>query len=241
MLLPVSAASWHCFCATDDRVWDRILTPLLLFHAQKAGMSVQDCPIITMFATTERLNLRGFVESDTERLLEMYNDPRVARTATLGYVRPLVGKKGKDFIDAVHGALFHIIIERKVDPAAATNEKESDDAWIGHLSIFGGEGKNRDGGFGISITPKWWGHGFATEATNWTVGYAFEQLGLHRVSLGLVAHNERALRVYTKWYDTVTSLGRASDFVLTSVRNLAASSKRGERGVVSGRMESGWT
>lgn len=156
--------------------------------------------------STEHLILRGFVESDTEHLLEMYNDPRVSRTATLGYVRPYVGDKGRDFVKAHHGALLHLIIERKVDSAAPTSEKPAEDTWVGHLSIFGGDGKNRDGGFGISISPNWWGNGYATEVTRWTVEYAFEQLGLHRVSLGLVATNERALRVYTKWCVLVAKL-----------------------------------
>lgn len=154
-----------------------------------------------MFATTERLILRGFVESDTERLLEMYNDPQVSRTATLGYVRPYAGEKGKDFVKSHHNALIHLIIERKVGngPPPADVDESDKDTWVGHLCIFGGEGKNRDGGYGIAMLRKWWGHGFATEATRWTVAYAFEQLGLHRVSLGLVASNERALRVYQKW------------------------------------------
>jgi RimJ/RimL family protein N-acetyltransferase len=42
------------------------------------------------------------------------------------------------------------------------------------------------------------GRGIGTEATRLIVGYAFEELGLHRVQLDAYAFNDRALRVYEK-------------------------------------------
>lgn len=40
--------------------------------------------------------------------------------------------------------------------------------------------------------------GLGTEATRLTVGYGFEQIGLHRIELGVYAFNPRALRSYEK-------------------------------------------
>jgi RimJ/RimL family protein N-acetyltransferase len=62
--------------------------------------------------------------------------------------------------------------------------------------VHGGQKKNRDGSFGIAIVSAQWGKGYGTEATRWTVDYCFEQLGLHRISLDVLAGNERALKLY---------------------------------------------
>ncbi|KAG0700461.1 acyl-CoA N-acyltransferase [Suillus ampliporus] len=58
--------------------------------------------------------------------------------------------------------------------------------------------KNRDGLFGISILPKFWGKGYGTEATRFTVDQAFRALGVQRVSLNVVEGNEAAIAVYKK-------------------------------------------
>ncbi|MGW6198308.1 GNAT family N-acetyltransferase [Kribbella sp. NPDC055110] len=52
--------------------------------------------------------------------------------------------------------------------------------------------------FRILIGPAGQGRGLGTEATRLTVGYGIEQLGLHRISLGVYAFNPRAQRVYEK-------------------------------------------
>ncbi|EJU01270.1 acyl-CoA N-acyltransferase [Dacryopinax primogenitus] len=58
--------------------------------------------------------------------------------------------------------------------------------------------KNRDASFGISLTPQWWGNGFATEVTEWIIQHGFEQLGLHRITLGVFSSNPAGQRVYEK-------------------------------------------
>jgi RimJ/RimL family protein N-acetyltransferase len=39
-------------------------------------------------------------------------------------------------------------------------------------------------------------HDAGTEATRWIVNHAFEQLGMHRVSLGVIGDNPRAITLY---------------------------------------------
>ncbi|KAG1879081.1 acyl-CoA N-acyltransferase [Suillus subluteus] len=58
--------------------------------------------------------------------------------------------------------------------------------------------KNRDGLFGISMLPKFWGKGYGTEATRFTVDHAFRALGVQRVSLTILEGNEAAIAVYKK-------------------------------------------
>jgi RimJ/RimL family protein N-acetyltransferase len=52
---------------------------------------------------------------------------------------------------------------------------------------------------GISIGERdYWGRGYGTDAMRLAVQYAFVELNLRRVSLGLHAYNERALKSYQK-------------------------------------------
>ena len=52
--------------------------------------------------------------------------------------------------------------------------------------------------FRILIGPAGQNRGLGTEATRLIVGYGFEQLGLHRISLEVYAFNPRARRVYER-------------------------------------------
>ncbi|MFE3224060.1 GNAT family N-acetyltransferase [Nocardia sp. NPDC059228] len=52
--------------------------------------------------------------------------------------------------------------------------------------------------FRILIGPDGQGRGLGTEATRLIVGYGFEKLGLHRISLEVYAFNPRARRAYEK-------------------------------------------
>jgi RimJ/RimL family protein N-acetyltransferase len=52
--------------------------------------------------------------------------------------------------------------------------------------------------FRILIGPAGQNRGLGTEATRLIVGYGFEKLGLHRISLEVYAFNPRARRVYEK-------------------------------------------
>lgn len=57
---------------------------------------------------------------------------------------------------------------------------------------------NESCNYRIFIGPKGRGRGLGTEATRLIVGYGFEHLGLHRISLEVYAFNPRARRAYEK-------------------------------------------
>jgi RimJ/RimL family protein N-acetyltransferase len=57
---------------------------------------------------------------------------------------------------------------------------------------------NRSCNFRITIGPSGRDRGIGTEATRMFIGYGFEQLGLHRISLDVLNFNPRARRVYGK-------------------------------------------
>ena len=52
--------------------------------------------------------------------------------------------------------------------------------------------------FRILIGPAGQGRGLGSEATRLIVGYGIEELGLHRIELGVFSFNPRARRAYEK-------------------------------------------
>ncbi|KIJ62716.1 hypothetical protein HYDPIDRAFT_114406 [Hydnomerulius pinastri MD-312] len=137
--------------------------------------------------TSDRLIYRGFENDDVEHIYAMRNDYRVQRFIT---GEPIVPRptKFKEFLkNQAEGSTiwFSVILKE-------TGE------FVGQCSIKVSEPKNRDGLFGISMYPKFFGKGYGTEASKFTVGYAFKALGIQRVSLTVLEGNAAALAVYKK-------------------------------------------
>lgn len=58
---------------------------------------------------------------------------------------------------------------------------------------------NREAWLGVGIGERdCWGQGYGTEAVQQALSFAFDELGLHRVTLDVLAANPRALRAYQK-------------------------------------------
>lgn len=75
----------------------------------------------------------------------------------------------------------------------------SDDRLIGFIGLFDIHVAHRDAWVGIGIgDEKYWGKGYGTDAMRTVLCYAFQELNLHRVSLGVFAYNLRAIRAYEK-------------------------------------------
>jgi RimJ/RimL family protein N-acetyltransferase len=169
------------------------------------------------FASTKRLNIRTQRPSDTDHLLALANDPTVQRSGP-SYVRP----RGPKFREALEGhadradILFLGILESKIpitqlktpDPYATPNSPVTtgsppaeDELFVGRITLhhYGpDQTKNRDPTLGIKIARPWRGRGLGTEATRWLVDYAFEQLGMHRISLEVMGDNPAAVAAYRK-------------------------------------------
>jgi len=166
------------------------------------------------FATTEHLNLRAYRETDKDYFLAQSNDQRIMRLGFPGYVVPKASSSWKDLEEGfLSKALLLVVVEvkkeytgmRKWDEDEVKKEdaekKQEDwdrELFAGHAALHMRMPKNRDAMFGIALTSPWLGNGFGTEVTEWFVQYGFEQLGLHRITLGTYAHNLAARRVYEK-------------------------------------------
>jgi RimJ/RimL family protein N-acetyltransferase len=69
---------------------------------------------------------------------------------------------------------------------------------VGEAVLNGWDAHNESCNFRIALVPGAVGRGLGTEATRLIVGYGFDTLGLHRISLEVFASNPRARRVYEK-------------------------------------------
>jgi RimJ/RimL family protein N-acetyltransferase len=75
----------------------------------------------------------------------------------------------------------------------------SDDKLIGSTSLWVQRWTHSDAWLGIYVGEReYWGKGYGTDAMRLIVGYGFNELNLRRITLGLHAYNERALKSYQK-------------------------------------------
>jgi RimJ/RimL family protein N-acetyltransferase len=58
--------------------------------------------------------------------------------------------------------------------------------------------EDRNADFGIAIERGHWSRGYGTDATRTILRFAFTEMNLHRVSLGVIDYNARARRCYEK-------------------------------------------
>jgi RimJ/RimL family protein N-acetyltransferase len=70
---------------------------------------------------------------------------------------------------------------------------------IGFVGLFGIQWNHGDAWVGIGIGDRqYWGKGFGTDVMRVILRYAFTELNLHRVTLGVFEYNSRAIRSYQK-------------------------------------------
>lgn len=93
------------------------------------------------------------------------------------------------------------------------DEQYPEERYLGEVVLNDLDADNESVGFRIVLSPAdVRGQGYGTEATAAVVGHAFDDLGLHRVSLEVFAFNPRAQRAYEKAGFTVE--GRQRDALL---------------------------
>ena len=75
----------------------------------------------------------------------------------------------------------------------------ADNVLIGTLGFYEIEWSNQIGWLGMGIGDRdAWGKGYGTEALRLGLQYAFDELNLHRLTLTVIAYNERAIALYEK-------------------------------------------
>ena len=140
------------------------------------------------FLTGERLYLRPIEAEDLPFIRRWANDPEVRRLT--GEALPMSKAGADEFLERVRQdkeRVWFVVVLKENDRVIGE---------AGLLRMFH-PWRNTD--LSIIIGDKEaWGKGYGTEAILLLLDYAFGYLGFHRVSVGVVGFNERALRFYEK-------------------------------------------
>ena len=138
------------------------------------------------FATLSKpgLTLRAFRDADLDALTATIASHDVLRTGP-GNTVPHWNKVAEGIKGVTNSATFFAVVD--LDGQA-----------VGNVELHGGQNKNRDAEMGIVLHESVRGKGYGTEIVRWVVDHAFLQLGLHRVSLGMMGGNAHALALYKK-------------------------------------------
>jgi RimJ/RimL family protein N-acetyltransferase len=140
---------------------------------------------------TERLILRDFVADDWQRVLEYQSDPYYLRYYAWTKRTPEDAKEFVGwFLDYQKQApriKFQLAVTLK-----------SDELLIGNCGIRMNKPNALQADIGYELDPKYWNHGYATEAARAIVDYGFSILGLHRVWSWCVSDNVGSAHVLEK-------------------------------------------
>lgn len=138
--------------------------------------------------TGEKALLRPFTEEDAPVMLGVLADPEVLR---------LTGSPTEEFGEERLRSWYGSRNEQAGRLDLGVVDRASGEL-VGEVVLYEWDPHNRNCTFRTLIGPRGRDRGLGTEAVRLTLGYAFERLGLHRVSLWVFAHNPRALRAYEK-------------------------------------------
>jgi RimJ/RimL family protein N-acetyltransferase len=139
--------------------------------------------------TGERVVLRPFADADVAVFLEAVADPEAARLTG----SPAGGGPGEEQTRAWYGS--RNAQDDRLDLAVVDR---AGGACVGEVVLNEWDPANRSCNFRTLLVAAGRDRGLGTEAVRLIVGYGFEHLGLHRISLEVYAHNPRARRVYEK-------------------------------------------
>jgi RimJ/RimL family protein N-acetyltransferase len=147
--------------------------------------------------TGEKVVLRPFLmEADAPALREMLQDPEAIKLTGGG------GGPGDmpAWDQAAEARFWDWYSTRNQQPDRldlAVADKGSG-LCVGEVVLNNWNKRNRSCGFRTLLGPAGRDRGLGTEATRMIIGYGFEQLGLHRISLEVYSFNPRARHVYDK-------------------------------------------
>ena len=140
------------------------------------------------FLTGERVYLRPIEAEDLFLVRKWANDPEIRRLT--GEVSPMSQAGADEFLDKVRKdrdrVWFVVVLKENDRVIGEAGLLRMFHAWrTTDLTLVIGE---KDA----------WGKGYGTEAILLLLDHAFGHLGFHRVAIGVVGFNERALRFYEK-------------------------------------------
>ena len=136
------------------------------------------------------VRLRGLEPTDLERAYGWVNDREVTQYLMLRYPMSLAQEQKYLTETSSQGSSF-----QDVRLAIET----LDGTHIGMTGLHRARPEDRGAEFGIMIGDKsFWSNGYGTDALQTLLRFAFDQMNLHKVMLGVFEFNERAQACYRK-------------------------------------------
>ena len=163
----------------------------------------------------ERVYLRPYRKEDLKFMFKWMNDPEIL--GLVGEVKPWSRSALSRFYDRVRTekdrAWFSVVLK-------------DGDRVIGETGLLRAFWPWKNTDLTIEINEKdVWSQGYGTETINLLLSWAFDTLGFHRVSIGVVGFNDRALHFYEKngfrregvLRDGYFHGGKYHDFIMMSI------------------------
>ena len=148
---------------------------------------------------SERLIYESVEEDDndtTDFLLEMFKDTTLRGLSEFGMIKPTNKKKVKEFTTylSTKSTLGMLICLPPDENTKVEDGKEPKPQPIGFISLDPKWEKGLQ--VGLCVSKDHQNKGYGREAINWALDWAFLWGGAHRVSIGTIAFNDRAAKLY---------------------------------------------
>ncbi len=153
----------------------------------------------------QRVRLREFRHDDLDPSLRIVGDDRVTRWLSFDSLTR------DQQAERLTGAIERAAADPRTEYYLAVTLR-TDDALIGFVRI--GLSGVKAAKLGYAIAADHWGHGFATDATQTMVTFAFRVLGLHRITAAIGPDNAPSIAVIKRL--GFTREGRLRDHVFTN-------------------------
>jgi RimJ/RimL family protein N-acetyltransferase len=135
----------------------------------------------------DRVRLRAVEEADAEAMAAAVADPDVARFAGSSFLPPTSVDDIRERIRAGRDHLRWTVIARE------------DEANVGSTALFRIDHRDRHCWWSIALAPpSRWDRGYGTETCRLVTRFAFRQLGMEKVYLGVFEGNDRGRRAYER-------------------------------------------
>lgn len=139
---------------------------------------------------TKRLILREFIEEDIRDVFEYAQDERVG---------PLAGWTPHKDIAETSKIVRGFMDKKEVFAICLRDEKKVIGSIGAHERSFSAQiNEKKEKEIGYVLSPKYWNHGFTTEAVKALIVYLFEQKEMQRLTCGHFSFNQASRRVIEK-------------------------------------------
>jgi RimJ/RimL family protein N-acetyltransferase len=136
------------------------------------------------------VRLRALEPTDAERAFQWINDREVTQFLMARYPWSLAAER--DFVTEAAKRM-------EFGDARFAIETKDEGVHIGMCGLHRARPEDRNAELGIMIGDKsYWNGGYGTDTMLTLVRFAFEQMNLHKVALGVFDFNERAQKVYRR-------------------------------------------